>query len=192
MKKIITLVVGVLFIFPLNIKAIETSATSAILMDIDSERILFSDNIHDIRSVASISKIMTCILAIESGKLEDLVTIGDEINSSYGSGIYIKKGEQIKLIDLLYGLMLRSGNDAALAIAHYVGGNADNFVKMMNEKAKTLKMTNTTFNNPSGLDEDKGNYSTSYDMALLTSYAYKNDIFKKIIGRKKYKLKTNK
>lgn len=192
MKKIITLFVGVLFIFPLNIKAIETSATSAILMDIDSERILYSDNIHDIRSVASISKIMTCILAIESGKLEDLVTIGDEINSSYGSGIYIKKGEQIKLIDLLYGLMLRSGNDAALAIAHYVGGNVDNFVKMMNEKAKTLKMTNTTFNNPSGLDEDKGNYSTSYDMALLTSYAYKNDIFKKIIGTKKYKLTTNK
>lgn len=192
MKKINKLIVGILLIFPLNIKAIETSATSAILMDIDSGRILFSHNIHDIRSVASISKIMTCILAIESGKLEDVVTIGDEINSSYGSGIYIKKGEQIKLIDLLYGLMLRSGNDAALAIAHYVGGSVDNFVSMMNEKAQILKMTNTTFNNPSGLDEDKGNYSTSYDMALLTSYAYKNDIFKKIISTKKYKLTTNK
>lgn len=192
MKKIIKLFVGILFLIPLNIKAIETSATSAILMDIDSGRILFSHNIHDVRSVASISKIMTCILAIESGKLEDVVTIGDEINTSYGSGIYIKKDEQIKLIDLLYGLMLRSGNDAALAIAHYVGGGVDNFVSMMNEKAQILKMTNTTFNNPSGLDEEKGNYSTSYDMALLTSYAYKNDTFKKIIGTKKYKLTTNK
>lgn len=189
MKKIILLL---LLLIPLNIKGIDTSATSSILMDIDSNRILYEDNIHNVRSVASISKIMTAVIAIESGKLDDKVTIGDEISKSYGSGIYIKEGEILTLRDLLYGLMLRSGNDAALAIAHYVGGSVNEFVNLMNKKAKELKMTNTTFNNPSGLDQGKGNYSTAYDMALLTSYAMKLDDYKEITGTKKYTLKTNK
>lgn len=161
-------------------------------MDLDSNRILYEKNIHNIRSVASISKIMTAVLAIESGKLEDKVTIGSEINTSYGSGIYIKEGEILTLRDLVYGLMLRSGNDAALAIAHYVGGSVDEFVNLMNKKAKELKMINTTFNNPSGLDQDKGNYSTAYDMAVLTSYAMKLDEYKIITSTKKYTLTTNK
>lgn len=135
---------------------------------------------------------MTAIVAIESGKLQEIVTVGDEIDSAHGSGIYIQKGEEITLKDLIYGLMLRSGNDAALAIANYVGGNVDSFVKLMNEKAKQLNMNNTTFNNPSGLDEDKGNYSTAYDMAILTSYAIKNDQYRKIVETKNYTLKTNK
>ena len=189
MKKIILLL---LLLIPLNIKGIDTSATSSILMDIDSNRILYEENIHDVRSVASIPKIMTAVIPIESGKLDDQVTIGDEISKSYGSGIYIKEGEVLTLRDLLYGLMLRSGNDAALAIAHYVGGSVNEFVNLMNKKAKELKMTNTTFNNPSGLDQDKGNYSTAYDMALLTSYAMKLDDYKEITGTKKYTLKTNK
>ena len=188
MKKIILII---LFLIPLNINALDTSATSSILMDIDSNRILYEENIHNVRSVASISKIMTAVIAIESGKLDDKVTIGDEINKAYGSGIYIKKGEVLTLRDLLYGLMLRSGNDAALAIAHYVGGSVEEFVELMNKKAKELKMTNTTFNNPSGLDQDKGNYSTAYDMALLTSYAMKLEEYKKITSTKKYILKTN-
>ena len=189
MKKIILLL---LLLIPLNIKGIDTSATSSILMDIDSNRILYEENIHNVRSVASISKIMTAVIAIESGKLDDKVTIGDEISKAYGSGIYIKEGEVLTLRDLLYGLMLRSGNDAALAIAHYVGGSVDEFVNLMNKKAKELKMTNTTFNNPSGLDQDKGNYSTAYDMALLTSYAMKLEDYKEITGTKKYTLTTNK
>ena len=189
MKKIILLI---LLLIPLNVKGINTSATSSILMDMDSNRILYEENIHNVRSVASISKIMTALLAIESGKLDDKVTIGDEIKTAYGSGIYIKEGEILTLRDLLYGLMLRSGNDAALAIAHYVVGSVDEFVNMMNSRAKELKMTNTTFNNPSGLDSDKGNYSTAYDMALLTSYAMKLDEYKKITSTKKYALTTNK
>lgn len=189
MKKIILLII---ILIPISIKAIDTSATSSILMDIDSNRILYEENIHKVRSVASISKIMTAIIAIESGKLEDKITIGSEINTSYGSGIYIKEGEVLTLKDLVYGLMLRSGNDAALAIAHYVGGSVNKFVDLMNKKAKEIKMTNTTFNNPSGLDQDNGNYSTAYDMALLTSYAMKNKEYKKITGTKKYTLSTNK
>lgn len=191
MKKIL-LILFFFLILNISASAIETSARSAILMDIDNNKILYEKNINEIRSVASISKIMTAVLAIESGKLDDDVIIGDEINSSYGSGIYIKVDEKLKLRDLVYGLMLRSGNDAALAIAKYVGGSVDKFVEMMNEKAKELKMTNTTFNNPSGLDQDKGNYSTAYDMAKLTSYAMKLDDYKKITSTKKYTLTTNK
>ena len=168
MKKLYIVFLVIVLLLPLNTKAFDTSATSAILMDMDSGRILYSKNIHNVRTVASISKIMTCIVAIESGKLNDVVTIGDEILGAYGSGIYIKNGEQLKLEDLLYGLMLRSGNDAALAIAHYVGGDVESFVSMMNDKAKELGMNNSVFNNPSGLDQDKGNYSTAYDMAILT------------------------
>lgn len=189
MKKIILFL---LLLIPLKISAVETSARSAILMDLDSNRILYEKNINEVRSVASISKIMTAVIAIESNKLDDKVVIGDEINSAYGSGIYIQIGEEMTLRDLLYGLMLRSGNDAALAIAKYVGGNVDKFVEMMNEKATEIGMTNTTFNNPSGLDQEKGNYSTAYDMALLTSYAMKLDEYKTITSTKKYTLTTNK
>ena len=87
--------------------------------------------------------------------------------------------------------MLRSGNDAALTIASYVGGNVDEFVKKMNEKAQEIGMKNTVFNNPSGLDQEKGNYSTAYDMAILTSYAMKNETYRKIVSTKNYKVKTN-
>lgn len=191
MKKILYCLLLFILIIPKEVKAFETSATSAILMDMDSGRILYSKDIHNQRSVASISKIMTAILAVESGKLEDIVTIGDEINDAYGSGVYIKIDEQMKLEDLVYGLMLRSGNDAALAIAKYVGGTVENFVVMMNNKAKEIGMTNTIFNNPSGLDEDKGNYSTAYDMAILTSYAMQNDTYKKIVATKKHVVTTN-
>ena len=191
MKKILCCLLLFILVIPIKVKAFETSATSAILMDMDCGRILYSKDIHNKRSVASISKIMTAILAVESGKLNDVVTIGEEINDAYGSGIYIKIDEQMKLEDLVYGLMLRSGNDAALAIAKYVGGTVDNFVVMMNNKAKEIGMTNTIFNNPSGLDEDKGNYSTAYDMAILTSYAMKNKDFAKIVGTKTHTVKTN-
>lgn len=135
---------------------------------------------------------MTAVLAIESGKMDDEVEINDVILKAYGSGVYIQVGEKLTLRDLVYGLMLRSGNDAALAIADYVGNGVDNFVVMMNNKAQEIGMKNSEFNNPSGLDEDKGNYSTAYDMAILTSYAMKLKEYKKIVKTKEYKLTTNK
>ena len=192
MKKILVLLICIYFLLPIKIDAIETSARCAILMDQDTNRIIYAKNIHEVRSVASISKIMTAILAVESGKLDDTVTIGDEILSAYGSAIYIKPGEEITLRDLIYGLMLRSGNDAALAIANYVGGDVETFVQMMNEKAKKIGMKNTIFNNPSGLDEEKGNMSTAYDMAILTSYAMKNEEYKTIVKTKHHNVTTNK
>ena len=189
MKKILLILI---LLIPVSAKGIEVSATSAILMDMDSNRVLYEKNIHNQRSVSSISKIMTAILAIESDKLDDVVVVGNEIDDSYGSGIYIQKGEKLTLRDLVYGLMLRSGNDAALAIANYVGGSTDKFVELMNKKAKELGMKNTKFNNPSGLDINGGNLSTAHDMALLTSYAMKCDEYKKITSTKKYTIKTNK
>ena len=190
MKKWIVLLI-IICLLPIKVKAFDTSATSAILMDIDSKRILYSKDIHNVRSVASISKIMTAILAIESEKLNDTIIIDEAITKAYGSAIYIRVGEEIKLEDLVYGLMLRSGNDAALAIASYVSGNVEKFAELMNKKAKEIGMKNTTFNNPSGLDEEIGNYSTAYDMAILTSYAMQNETYKKIVGTKKHTVKTN-
>ena len=187
MKKLLIL----LLLIPINIKAYSSSATSTVLMDLDSLNVIYSNNMNDIRSVASISKIMTAIVAIENKDINDVVTIGEEINKAYGSGIYIKQGEEITLESLLYGLMLRSGNDAALAIAKYVGGDVGSFVELMNKKAVEIGMKNSKFNNPHGLDENGGNLSTAYDMALLTSYAMKNETYRKIVSTKKYTLKTN-
>ena len=104
---------------PINIKAIEdktfsSSGQCTILMDMDSNRILYADDIHTVRSIASITKIMTAILAIESDKINDNIIVGSEIKDAYGSGIYIKEKEELKLIDLVYGLMLRSGNELAI------------------------------------------------------------------------------
>lgn len=161
-------------------------------MDMDTKRVLYAKDIHNKRSVASISKVMTAVIAIESNKLDKQAVIGNEIQKSYGSGVYIKQGEKLLLRDLLYGLMLRSGNDAALSIATFVSGDEEKFVDLMNEKAKQLNMNNTVFNNPSGLDQEKGNYSTAYDMAILMSYAMKLDEFKTITKTKTYNLKTNK
>lgn len=188
MKKLVLIL---LLLIPINIKAYESSASSVVLMDMDSLNVIYGGNMHDVRSVASISKIMTAILAIENADINSTVTIGEEITKAYGSGIYIKQGEELTLESLLYGLMLRSGNDAALAIANYVGGDIDNFVEMMNEKAVEIGMKNTTFNNPHGLDENGGNLSTAYDMALLTSYAMQNENYRKIVSTKKYTLRTN-
>lgn len=163
-------------------------------MDMDSGRVMYAKDAHYVQSVASISKIMTAIVAIENADINEKVTIGNEVLKAYGSGIYVKPGEKIRLEDLIYGLMLRSGNDAALGIANSVCKDTSSFVKLMNEKAASLGMSDTVFNNPSGLDEkdEKGNFSSAYDMAILMSYAMKNKEFKKITGTLKHTVKTNK
>lgn len=169
------------------------TATQYVLMDQTTGRVIKGKNYNTPMLIASITKIMTCLLAIESEKLDETVIVDEVINDSYGSGIYIEIGEEIKLKDLLYGLMLRSGNDAALMIAKYVGGDVKTFVEMMNNKTKEIGMTNTIFVNPSGLDNtDSGNYSTAYDMALLTRYAMQYEEYQEIVKTKSYTVKTNK
>lgn len=175
-----------------NVQASTSSAYSYVLMDMDTGRVLESKNKDTPMLIASITKIMTCILAIENGNLDETIIVDNSISNSYGSGIYISVGEEIKLIDLLYGLMLRSGNDAAIMISTYISGNEDDFVKLMNQKAKELGMNNTIFYNSSGLDNTtSGNLSTAYDMALLTKYAMQNETYKEIVKTKKHTVKTN-
>lgn len=191
MKKIIVVIMLIL-VMPINVFGLSLSCRSCVLMDSDSGRVLYEKDKDNPRLIASITKIMTAILAIESGRLEEEVTVGEEVLTMYGSNIYIELGEKMKLLDMIYGLMLRSGNDAALVIAYFIGGSEENFVKMMNDKAKEIGMTNTVFNNPHGLDEVTQNKSTAYDMALLSSYASHNDTYMKIVGTKKYSVQTDK
>jgi len=167
--------------------AMYVSASSAVLMEQDSGRIIFEKDANTKRRIASITKIMTAILAIESGKLKEKVTVSENAVKAEGSSIYLKAGEKITLEDLVYGLMLRSGNDAAVAIAEAVGGSLDGFVYMMNQKAEEIGMANTHFANPHGLDDHEDHYSTAYDMALLTRYAMNNDTYKKIASTKTYR-----
>ena len=181
-----------MLVIPINTYAYTDTSKSSIVMDMNSGRILYSKNPNDVRLIASTTKIMTAILAIENGNLKKQVIIGEEVLKMYGTNIYIEVGEQMSITDLLYGLLLRSGNDASVVIAKSVGGTEKNFVKMMNEKAIKLNMKNTTFKNPHGLDDDTKNYSTAYDMALLSTYAYKNKTYRKISLTKKYEVSNGK
>ncbi|MCI5967713.1 MAG: D-alanyl-D-alanine carboxypeptidase [Tenericutes bacterium] len=191
MKRIIVVIMLIL-VMPINVFGLSLSCRSCVLMDSDSGRVLYEKDKDNPRLIASITKIMTAILAIESDRLEEEVTVGEEVLTMYGSNIYIELGEKMKLLDMVYGLMLRSGNDAAIVIAYFIGGSEENFVKMMNDKAKEIGMTNTVFNNSHGLDEVTQNKSTAYDMALLSSYASHNETYMKIVGTKKYSVQTDK
>ncbi|NLC67375.1 MAG: D-alanyl-D-alanine carboxypeptidase, partial [Clostridiaceae bacterium] len=138
------------------------NAAAAIVMDRDTGRILYEKNAHKKLPIASTTKIMTGIIAIEKGNLDDTVTVSKRARQIWGSVIGLYQGEKIKLRELLYGLMLNSGNDAAIAIAEHIGGTVENFLEMMNEKARLIGARNTNFKSPHGLDMD-GHYSTAYD-----------------------------
>ncbi|MGD8189144.1 D-alanyl-D-alanine carboxypeptidase family protein [Brevibacillus ginsengisoli] len=165
-------------------KAPSISAESAALIDVQSGRILYAKAGDKKMRIASLTKTMTAIVAIESGKLNDVITIPGEAVGVEGSSIYLKKGERLTLEELLYGLMLRSGNDSAVAIANHIGGSVPGFVYLMNEKAAMIGMTHTNFNNPHGLDDSNMHYSTASDMAKLSAYALRNPTFKKIVSTK--------
>ena len=191
MKKILLFFILCLMFIP-KVNCSTSSAHSYVLMDAETGRVLDSKNMNDKSLIASITKIMTSVIAIESNKLDEIITVDESILSAYGSGIYIQIGEEMLLRDMLYGLMLRSGNDAAVMIATYIAGSEEAFVKLMNDKAQKIGMKNTNFINSSGLDNtDSGNYSTAYDMAILTRYAMQYDEYREIAKTKEYTVKTN-
>lgn len=165
------------------------SAENAILIDQETGSILYEKNARERQQIASITKIMTAIIAIEYGEMEEKATASRRAIHTEGSSIYLEQGEKMTLEDLLYGLMLRSGNDAAVVIGEHIGGSVEGFVHLMNEKASWLGMTDTQFTNPHGLSED-GHYSTAYDMAILMQYAMDNPEYKKISATKSYQAKT--
>lgn len=156
-----------------------------VAIDAITGRILASSNENEKLGMASTTKIMTGILAIEKGNFEDIVTIGKNPPLVEGSKIYVSENEKISLETLVYGLLLKSGNDAAIAIAEYIGGSEEEFVKMMNDKATELGLKNTHFMNPHGLYHEN-HYTTAYELALIGRYAMQNPIFEKIVGKKVY------
>nr|MBO2469334.1 D-alanyl-D-alanine carboxypeptidase [Bacillota bacterium] len=159
----------------------QVSAQAAALIDVASGRILYEKHADQRMPIASLTKIMTAIVAIERGNLDDEVVVGPNAYRKEGSSIYLELGERMRLEDLLYGLMLRSGNDAAVAIAEHVGGSVEGFAYLMNEKARELGLTGTHFTNPHGLDDGE-HYSTARDLAVLTAYALKNETFRRIVS----------
>lgn len=168
---------------------IHTNAHAAALIDVASGRLLYSHNGDEKMLIASLTKIMTAIVAIENGELTDQVTVSSSAAGKEGSSIYLKVGQQMTLHDMLYGLMLRSGNDAASAIAEHVGGSERGFVFMMNSKAAELGLLHTSFQNPHGLDMED-HYSSANDLAKLTAYALKNPTFREIVATKVKRVKN--
>ena len=160
--------------------ATAVSASSAVLVEAESGRILYEHNSDEERLIASITKIMTALVALEHGDVNKTYTVTVE-DMAEGSSMYLTPGEKLTLEELLYGLMLVSGNDAALAVAHCVSGDLDSFVSLMNGTARSLGMDHSSFVNPNGLDAE-GHYSSAYDMAILASYALDNEMFRRIVS----------
>ncbi|MFZ7134001.1 MAG: D-alanyl-D-alanine carboxypeptidase family protein [Eubacteriales bacterium] len=178
------------FIYPLAIQGMNCTARSALLIEEKSGRILYNKNSTEELPMASTTKIMTAITAIEYGDLSEQVIIDDITPKIEGSSLYLKENDIISLEDLIYGLLLQSGNDAADAVAKHVVGSEENFITLMNEKARMIGAVNTNFKNPHGL-HDKDHYTTAKDLALITQYAFNNDIFKEIVGTIKREITIN-
>ncbi|MBQ6937140.1 MAG: D-alanyl-D-alanine carboxypeptidase [Clostridia bacterium] len=185
MVKIILFLSLILNIFTVNSYAI--SAKSAVLIDIQSGRVLYEHNAYEKLPMASTTKIMTGLLACESGKLKESVKASAFASGTEGSSLWLKIGEEQTLENLTYGLMLKSGNDAAVAIAEHLGGCTDAFALLMNKKAREIGAHNTNFENPHGLDSS-GHYTTAYDLAIISREAMKNKKFREIVSTKTYSI----
>lgn len=183
-KKIIVLIFGV-FLIIIPVKTYAYSAKSYCVIEKMSKRILMSENEFEQMGMASTTKIMTAYTALCNSNINDEVTVSKNASYTEGSSLYLKEGETIKMIDLIYGLMLNSGNDAAVAIAEHISGTTEKFAQLMNENAKKIGVNNTNFTNPSGLSDEK-HYTTAYDLAIITAYALENDEFAKIVSTKTY------
>ncbi len=162
----------------------------AVVYDRTSGRIIYGKNETKRTAMASTTKIMTAIVLIENADLTQTVTVSAKAAGTGGSRLGLKKNDKITLNDLLYGLMLKSGNDAAVAIAETVGGSIEGFAELMNNKAKELDLENTHFVTPHGLDNPE-HYTTAYELAKLADYALKNDTFAKVVNTKNYTVTIN-
>jgi len=161
-------------------------ARSAVAMDSATKEVLFAQNANQELPMASITKVMTSLLVIESGQLDEIVTIQPEDVMEIGSDIDLRSGEEISVADLLKAALIKSANDAALAMARYIGGNdLNNFITMMNVKAQELGLNHTHYMNPHGFD-DPDHYSSAHDIALLMSYAMENETFRTITSMKEH------
>ena len=198
---ILLIFMGIFVTFPLfdansleiDAYALSSSAKGMCVIDKDSKRILYSKNENEKLPMASTTKVVTLITVLQNcDDLDEYIQVDDAAVGVEGTSIYLRKDETIKVRDLLYGLMLRSGNDAATALACHVGGSIEGFAEMMNELAKNVGANNSHFMNPHGLDNPQ-HYTTAYDLALITAYALNNPISQEVVSTKNYVIEaTNK
>lgn len=184
MPKILAVLIAFCFALGYNVKEskaeVGVTAKSAILIEAATGRILFEQNAYEKMPMASTTKVMTALLALENCSLDDTVTVSQNASGIGGSSIWLSVGEHMPMSDMLFGLMLSSGNDAAIAIAEHVAGSTDEFVAMMNTKAKEIGAYNTNFVNPNGLPADE-HYTTAYDLSLICAYAMRDPYFCEIV-----------
>lgn len=161
------------------------TAHAAVLLESTSGTVLYAHNEHTLRAPASITKVMTALLALETGRLDDIVHVSKQAAGVHGSSAQLYTGQEIRLNDLLFGMLLRSGNDAAIAVAEHIAGSVPAFAQLMNERAKELGATHTKFTNPHGLDQP-GHYSTAFDLAMISRVALLYPKFADIVGTISY------
>lgn len=193
MKKSFIVLLVIAIISSLSLSYGENSITGAqshILLDYDSMTILDGKEIHEPLYPASTTKVMTAILALEHGNVNDIVTVDQEVvDLTYGSHIALEPGEELTLNDMLYALLVTSANDSALAIAKHISGSIEGFVQLMNEKAQELGALNTNFVNPNGLHDDK-HITTAYDLALIGRYAMENPVFRDFVNTSEHTIEA--
>ena len=173
-----------------TLEASSINSRSCIVYDRNSHMILYGKNETKKVKMASTTKIMTSVIIIENCNLSETIEVSQKAAGTGGSRLGLKTGDKITIKDLLYGLMLCSGNDAAVALAEYAGGDIQGFAELMNNKAHELGLTNTHYESPHGLDSDR-HYTTAYELAVLSDYALKNETFAKIVGTKNYTVTIN-
>ena len=173
-----------------TIKEPDVNSRACVVIDRKTNSVLFGKNENTKKKMASTTKIMTATIIIEKCNLTDTIEISKKAAGTGGSRLGLKTGDKITALDLLYGLMLRSGNDAAVALAEYAGGDINGFAELMNAKALELGLTNTHFETPHGLDSNE-HYTTAYELAILSNYALNNPTFAKIVGTKNYTITIN-
>lgn len=187
MKKIIAFILSVVFTASMceSVFAMAESADCACLINGITGEVIFSKDMDTRHAMASTTKIMTAIIAIEQCDMEEKVTVSRNAAYQEGSAAYVRENNIIAMKDLLYGLMLNSGNDAAVAIAEHISGSSEAFAELMNKKAELLGLQNTHFMNPNGLD-DPEHYTTAHELAMIARYAMGNEIFREIVSTRTY------
>ncbi len=171
----------------IKFNSVNADSSAEIVMELNTNRVLYSSNSHTKKYMASTTKILTAIVVIESFDIDKTVTVSKETVGVEGSSIYLEVGEKLTVKDLLYGLMLRSGNDCAETLAVAVSGSISKFADLMNETARKIGAKDSNFMNPHGLHDDN-HYTTAYDLALISCYAMKNPVFREIVSTKKIRI----
>lgn len=166
------------------------NSRAAIIYDRNSKEVIYGKEENTKRKMASTTKIMTCMVVLEKGELTDTVIVSKKAAGTGGSRVGLKTGDKVSVQDLLYGLMLCSGNDAAVALAEHMGGSVEGFADLMNEKARQLNLSNTHFVTPHGLDNEE-HYTTAYELAIMADNALKNNTFSSIVGTKNITININ-